>query len=98
MPLLPRGVYVAPFLSPDGEQVVIAINEARAVVSWTVVRDEQDGTKAIERMWWLLDEVDPENARRKVGRSPMRLVRGATANILWFFSSAWASALLPYSA
>ena len=56
-----RGVYVAPYLGPDGEIVLLAITSSRKLATSgpVIVPHGADRVAAAEALWDLLDRVDP---------------------------------------
>ncbi len=68
MSLVERGVYVRSWLTPEGREVLVAVDyRSREVGSITLEPGENRYTSLAE-MWDLLDLHDPEHTRRKHSR------------------------------
>jgi hypothetical protein len=58
---LARGVYLAPWVGPNGEVVLIALRtDGRLACEPVTVPDGRSRLEANERLWNLLDARDPE--------------------------------------
>lgn len=58
--LLTRGVWLAPWLGPSGELVLLAINRERKLAADPVVIPSgADQIEVATRLWEKLDQVDP---------------------------------------
>jgi hypothetical protein len=58
---LPRGVFVAPWMGEDGELFIIAVRADRRLACQPVmIPHGEDRGEASDRLWKLLDEVDPD--------------------------------------
>lgn len=64
---LPRGVYRAPWLGPNGQTVFVAVNADGRLVAEGFALPGQDPEPALEEMRATLDRDDPP-------RPPLRLV------------------------
>lgn len=57
---LPRGVYQAPWIGPDGEVVLIAITRQHKLAAGPVtVPHGASRVGAADELWAVLDRVDP---------------------------------------
>jgi hypothetical protein len=79
VPMLPRGVYRAPYFMFTGEPLLIAIDGAHCITDWCVIRPGDDEAHLLKVMWERLDQQDPDNKRRK-GRRPTHI--GVIAGLL----------------
>lgn len=60
-----RGVFVAPFLGPNGETVLLPIMSDRRLATDgpVYVAGDADALSESDRLWGLLDKVDPAEDR-----------------------------------
>lgn len=56
--LLERGVHVAPY-TERGRPVVIAVNSSGDQVAAVTIADPEHADHVVERVWQILDVVDP---------------------------------------
>ena len=79
MGLCGRGVFTRSYLSPEGRQVLVAVDfESREVGTVVVEAGDNPLTIAAE-LWDLLDLQDPDHARRVGPRDPSRKQTGGNA-------------------
>lgn len=59
-PLAKRGVYLQPFLGPDGERYVVAVDRhGKRILEATLPRGGRDVDSVVHLLWEFLDTADP---------------------------------------
>ena len=59
--LLPRGVYVAPWMGEDGELILLAITGRQRLAAPPMrLRPGEDRVAASDHLWEALERVDPD--------------------------------------
>ena len=71
-PLVPRGVYMAPYLSRRGYPVLVAVDRRNRWIDYRILRPDVDEREADRFLWRRLDTADP--------MPRLRLVRDAGAH------------------
>lgn len=55
-----RGVWVAPWMGPDGETILVAVKRNGRLATWTMLRPGDDHVGASDDLWSILEAQDPE--------------------------------------
>jgi hypothetical protein len=59
---LPRGVFLAPWMGPEGELVLLAVKaNGRLACDPVMLPHGADRGEASDRLWQLLHDVDPDH-------------------------------------
>lgn len=60
--MLERGVWVAPWMGPDGEMVLLAITSRAQLATGvpTIVPNGASQVEASDRLWDIVEAVDPD--------------------------------------
>lgn len=80
--LLPRGVYRAPVLSPNGNLLLLSVDYGHRLVARREVFPNEDVYLILDKMYADLDAIDPEHARRKEPRPKPGALVAAMAALL----------------
>jgi hypothetical protein len=69
-PLLERGVYRAPFRSPAGRPILLAVTSTGIRIRSVALRESADEAQAIRWLEEFLDEVDPPRPKLTLVKAP----------------------------
>lgn len=71
MSLVGRGVFRRSYLTPEGREVLVAVDFESKEVGSVILEPDDNQLTVLAELWDLLDLADPEHQRRIGPRDPM---------------------------